>query len=49
MKNNFQNKIQSETQTLDTLDLDSILDKIHESGINSLTKEENEFLDKLAE
>jgi hypothetical protein len=49
MKNNFQNKIQSETQTLDTLDLDSILDKINESGINSLTKEEKEFLDKLAE
>lgn len=49
MKNNFQNKIQSETQTLDTLDLDSVLDKINESGINSLTKEEKEFLDKLAE
>lgn len=31
------------------LDLDSILDKINESGINSLTKEEKEFLDKLAE
>lgn len=30
-------------------DLDSILDKISERGINSLTKEEKEFLDKLAE
>lgn len=38
---------ESQKETKVTLDLDTILDKINEVGIESITKEEKEFLDNL--
>jgi hypothetical protein len=40
-------KAKSKTKKQVTLEIDTILDKINESGIESLTKEEKEFLDNL--
>jgi hypothetical protein len=42
-------KVEKKTTKNIELSLNGILDKINESGINSLTKEEKEFLEKLAE
>jgi hypothetical protein len=40
-------EVKSKTKKQVTLEIDTILDKINESGIESLTKEEKEFLDNL--
>lgn len=45
----LETKVEKKTTKNIELSLNDILDKINESGINSLTKEEKEFLDKLAE
>jgi uncharacterized membrane protein YgaE (UPF0421/DUF939 family) len=40
-------EVKSKTKKQVSLEIDTILDKINESGIDSLTKEEKEFLDNL--
>ena len=48
LETNITKEVEVQKETKVTLEIDTILDKINESGVESLSKQEKDFLDKIS-